>query len=98
MNNFSISRDQQMLIPYIKAALQVKPNVRLWSTVVVPSSIIDSNSNMKSDAQTLGAHALYMARFVEEYAKQGITIEAVHPNGPGARRGSIEPSSSSSPS
>ena len=40
--------------------------------------------NMKSDAQTLGAHALYMARFVEEYAKEGLKIEAIHPqNEPG---------------
>ncbi|MGD0839232.1 MAG: glycoside hydrolase family 30 protein [Polyangia bacterium] len=88
MNNFSISRDQQMLIPYIKAALQVKPDLHLWTSPwVVPSWMMDSNSNMKSDAQTLGAHALYMARFVEEYAKQGITIEAVHPqNEPGYAR------------
>jgi glucosylceramidase len=42
---------------------------------------------MKSDAQTLGAHALYMARFVEEYAKEGLTIEAIHPqNEPGYAR------------
>jgi glucosylceramidase len=45
----------------------------------------DSTSmNMKSDAQTLTAYALYLARFVEEYAKIGLTIEAVHPqNEPG---------------
>jgi glucosylceramidase len=46
--------------------------------------MMDSSKNMKSDAQTLGAHALYMARFVEEYAKEGITIGAIHPqNEPG---------------
>jgi glucosylceramidase len=39
---------------------------------------------MKEDAATLDAHALYLARFVEEYEKEGITIEAVHPqNEPG---------------
>jgi len=44
----------------------------------------DSAGNMKSDAQTQGAYALYLARFVEEYAKQGLTIQAVHPqNEPG---------------
>jgi glucosylceramidase len=42
---------------------------------------------MKSDAQTLGAHALYMVRFAEEYAKEGIKIEAIHPqNEPGYGR------------
>jgi glucosylceramidase len=43
--------------------------------------------DMKSDAQTLGAHALYMARFVQEYAKEGLEILAVHPqNEPGYAR------------
>jgi glucosylceramidase len=85
MNNFSIARDQQKLIPFIKAALQVKPDLRLWASPwVVPAWMMDASMNMKSDAQTLNAHALYMARFVEEYAKQGLTIWAIHPqNEPG---------------
>ena len=42
---------------------------------------------MKTDAQTLKAHALYFARFVEEYAKEGIKIEAIHlQNEPGYGR------------
>jgi glucosylceramidase len=85
MAKFSIDRDRQQLIPFIKAALQVKPDLHLWASPwVVPAWMMDASSNMKSDAQTLGAHALYMARFVEEYAKEGLTIEAIHPqNEPG---------------
>jgi glucosylceramidase len=88
MANFSIARDRQKLIPFIKAALQVKPDLRLWASPwVVPAWMMDASSNMKTDAQTLGAHALYMARFVEEYAKEGLTIWAVHPqNEPGYAR------------
>jgi glucosylceramidase len=88
MANFSIARDRQKLIPFIKAALQVKPDLRLWASPwVVPGWMMDSGSNMKSDAQTLGAHALYMARFVEDYAKEGLTIWAIHPqNEPGYSR------------
>jgi glucosylceramidase len=44
----------------------------------------DSAGNMKSDAQTQGAYALYLAKFVEEYGKEGLEIEAIHPqNEPG---------------
>jgi glucosylceramidase len=44
----------------------------------------EAGGAMKSDAQTLQAHALYLAKFVEEYGKEGLTIEAVHPqNEPG---------------
>jgi glucosylceramidase len=88
MDHFSIARDEQKLIPYIKAALAVRPDIKLWASPwVVPSWMMDSGSKMKNDAQTLGAHALYMARFVEDYAKDGITIWAVHPqNEPGYAR------------
>jgi len=42
------------------------------------------NAKMKSDAATLAAYALYFARYVEEYAKQGIAIADVSPqNEPG---------------
>jgi glucosylceramidase len=85
MDHFSIDRDRQKLIPFIKAALAVRADIKLWASPwVVPSWMMDSGSNMKSDAQTLGAHALYMARFVEEYAKEGLTLVAIHPqNEPG---------------
>jgi len=88
MAKFSIDRDKQKLIPFIKAALQAKADLHLWASPwVVPSWMMDGSNNMKSDAQTLGAHALYMARFVEEYAKEGLKIEAIHPqNEPGYAR------------
>lgn len=88
MDKFSIARDKEKLIPFIKEALKTKPDLHLWASPwVVPSWMMDSARNMKSDAQTLGAHALYMARFVEEYAKEGMKIEAVHPqNEPGYAR------------
>jgi len=42
------------------------------------------NAKMKSDAATLAAYALYFAKYVEEYAKQGIPISDVSPqNEPG---------------
>ena len=87
MTNFSIARDREKLIPYIKAALAIRPNLRLWASPWVVPSWMMSSSNMKNDAQTLGAHALYMARFVEEYAKEGLSIEAIQPqNEPGYAR------------
>ena len=88
MDKFSIARDKEKLIPFIKEALKTKPELHLWASPwVVPSWMQDSSKNMKNDAQTLGAHALYMARFVEEYAKEGLKIEALHPqNEPGYGR------------
>jgi len=89
MENFSIERDRRDLIPYIHAAQAVNPNIRFWASPWSPPPWMKDNNafdkgNMKSDDQTLDAHALYLARFVEEYATEGIVIEAIHPqNEPG---------------
>jgi len=88
LDKFSIARDREKLIPFIKEALKTKPELQLWASPwVVPSWMMDGSKNMKSDTQTLGAHALYMARFVEEYAKEGLKISALQPqNEPGYAR------------
>jgi glucosylceramidase len=85
MEKFSIARDRKMMIPYIKAALQVKPDLHLWASPwIVPPWMKDGGGNMKGDAQTQEAYALYLAKFVEEYGKEGLKIEAIHPqNEPG---------------
>jgi glucosylceramidase len=89
MANFSIAHDQQYLIPYIQAALALRPNLRLWASPWTPPTWMKDNramdgGNMVDNAMNLQAHALYLAKFVEEYARIGIRIEAIHPqNEPG---------------
>ena len=89
MENFSIERDRMDLIPYIQAALAIQPDLHLWASPWSPPPWMKSNNGydrgtMKDDAATLDAHALYLARFVEEYEKEGIYVESVQPqNEPG---------------
>lgn len=78
MQKFSIDRDRQKLIPYIKAAMEINPKIHFWGSPWICPDWMKSGMNFKSDAQTMGAYALYFARFVEEYSKEGITIEAIH--------------------
>ena len=83
MSKFSIDRDKQKLIPYIKAALAVAPGLHLWASPWSPPTWMKSNGafdggNMKEDDATLQAFALYLTKFVQEYGKQGIPIEVVH--------------------
>ena len=83
MTNFSIKRDLEMLIPYIKASVAVQPNLRLWGSAWTPPPWMKDNNAydsgaMKSDAKTLNAYALYLAKFVEAYEGEGLKIEAVH--------------------
>jgi len=94
MASFSIARDQQKLIPYIKAAQAIKPDIRFWASPWTPPTWMKtgpynpntgkSNSNfdggvMKSDEATLKAYGQYFVKFVQAYAGQGINVEIVSP-------------------
>ena len=89
MANFSIDHDKLLLIPYIKAALAIKPDIHLWASPWTPPAWMkDSNSvdggNMLDDPQILAAYALYLEKYVQGYAAEGLTVEAIHPqNEPG---------------
>jgi len=93
MTNFSITRDQQRLIPFIRAAQAVKPDLRFWASPWTPPTWMKSSpyqtpgnpvnafdgGSMKSDDATMKAHALYFVKFIAAYAAQGIKIDVVAP-------------------
>jgi glucosylceramidase len=89
MATFSIERDRQRLIPYIKAALALAPDLRLWASPWTPPAWMKQNNStdggrIRNEPPVLKAYALYLARFVEEYAREGIAIHSLHPqNEPG---------------
>lgn len=89
MEKFSIARDRMRLIPYIKAAMAVRSGIRFWGSPWTPPPWMKTNNaydrgNLKNDPTTMQALALYLTRFVEEYAKEGIEIDVIHPqNEPG---------------
>jgi len=84
MRHFSIARDEERLIPYIKAALAIRPGLKLWAVPWSPPSWMKDNQklvagNIKDDNQTLDALALYFSRYVTAYKSQGIRIGMVMP-------------------
>jgi glucosylceramidase len=94
MADFSIDRDKKALIPYIKAAQEIKDDITFWASPWTPPPWMkeaDGTENdgfdkgvMKSDPQTQQAMADYFVKFVEAYEGQGIPIHSVAPqNEPG---------------
>ncbi len=90
--DFSIDRDMERLIPFVKAAQAVKANIRFWASPWTPPTWMKqgpfSSGNavspfdggtMKSDDATMTAFAQYLIAFVQAYARQGIAIEAISP-------------------
>jgi glucosylceramidase len=90
--DFSIARDMERLIPFVKAAQAAKPAIRFWASPWTPPTWMKqgpfSSGNvpspfdggtMKDDDATMAAYAQYFVKFVQAYAQQGIAIEAVAP-------------------
>ncbi len=83
MKNFSIERDRKYLIPAIKKAMKYSENIEFFSSPWSPPTwmknpkvynfgrIIQTEENLK-------AYALYMRKYLEEYAKEGIKIKQIH--------------------
>lgn len=84
MKNFSIERNRQALIPYIKAAMKYQPKLGIWASPWCPPSWMTTNGRyrngrMKGDAQTLGAYAFYFSKFVQAWRAEGINLYAIFP-------------------
>lgn len=92
MADFSIAQDKMLLIPYVKAAQAIRPGIHFWASPWTPPTWMKNSpyqsgnkvspfdgGTMKSDDETLAAHAQYFVKFVQEYGKEGIEIEAVAP-------------------
>jgi len=82
LKDFSIARDKKYLIPYVKAAMAIRPDLKCWGSAWSPPSWMKTNSNyskgsIKWQPQILHCYATYLARWVEEYRTEGINIFAV---------------------
>ncbi|HTV23967.1 MAG TPA: hypothetical protein VMG12_34990, partial [Polyangiaceae bacterium] len=89
MARFSIDRDRRQLIPFIRAALKLRPDLRLWASAWTPPTWMKTNGafdggNFRDEPKMYAAYALYLARFVESYRAEGIDVSMVVPqNEPG---------------
>lgn len=84
MARFSIDRDRHELIPYIKAAMNFQPRLRVWGVPWSPPSWMKTNGHykggfMKQDPKTLAVYALYFSRYVQSYRQEGIDLYAIMP-------------------
>ena len=81
--NFSIERDKQCLIPYIKEAQTYQPDMVLFASPWSPPTWMKSPAvynwgKLVQTPENLSAYAQYFARFVQAYAAQGVNINQIH--------------------
>jgi len=83
LKDFSIERDRRYLIPYVKKALQLRPDMKFFASPWSPptwmkTSKTYNNGRLKMDKETLDAYALYFKKYVEAYKEEGIHIQQIH--------------------
>ncbi len=84
LKHFSIARDEGCLIPYIKAAQAVNPEMKFHASPWSPPGWMKTNGKLiggqlKSDDRTLKSLAAYFVKFLQAYAKHGIVINRLCP-------------------
>lgn len=83
METFSTRRDEKYLVPFIRAARAVNPAMRLHACPWSPPGWLKTTGTMTHGGRLLDrpeayrAYAIYLRRFVEEYARLGIPIDRI---------------------
>lgn len=83
MEKFSIERDRLYLIPYIKKALKLRLDMKLFASPWSPPTWmkfpkVHNYGTLIMDKKILDAYALYFLKFVEAYRDEGINIHQIH--------------------
>jgi len=83
MSQFSVARDEKYLIPYIKAAQDIQPDLEFFASPWSPPTWMKNPraynyGTLIRTPEILKAYALYFVKFIEAYAQRGIKIGQVH--------------------
>ena len=83
MKYFSIEQDHKYLLPYIKEGLKRQPDMKLFASPWSPPTWMKfpksyNYGTLVWEPKYLDAYALYFLKFIQEYKKEGITINQIH--------------------
>lgn len=82
LEHFSIDRDREYVIPMIREALAIKPDLFLYSSPWTPPAWMKTGNSLCGGFMRAGfvdCYADYFIRYIEEYEKEGIRVRAVTP-------------------
>ncbi len=83
MEHFSIDRDHKYLLPYIKEAMEYKPDLQLFASPWSPPTWMKypkvyNYGTLRMEPDILKSYALYFKKFIEAYHTEGIEINQIH--------------------
>jgi glucosylceramidase len=77
---FSIDHDRQYILPMLRQARQVNPDLFLFSTPWSPPGWMKFNNSMLGGSmrsQYFAVYAKYYLKFLQEYAAEGVPVQAL---------------------
>lgn len=82
MSYFSIARHEEYVIPFIKAAMACRPDLKMWGSPWTPPAWMKTDTSYAGgsitwDSLTLTAYALYLEKCVFAYQAAGLNFTAV---------------------
>lgn len=83
LKHFSVERDEQVLIPYIHAAQQWQPDMKLFASPWSPPTWMKrpkayNYGRLVMTPENLKAYTQYLVKYVQAYAEHGIAINQLH--------------------
>lgn len=83
LTHFSIARDREALIPYIKEALEIAPDIRLFASPWSPPTWMKNPpvynwGKLIWTEENLKAYANYLVKFIIAYQNDGIAVDQLH--------------------
>lgn len=83
MKDFSIARDLEYLIPFIKKAQKYNPKLKFFASPWSPPTWMKhpkayNYGKLRWEENILKAYALYFVKFIQAYEEEGIIIDHIH--------------------
>ena len=83
LQHFSLDRDRKALIPYIRAALEIAPDIKLFASPWSPPTWMKEPpvynwGKLIWSKENLTAYANYLVKFIRSYEQEGIPISQLH--------------------
>jgi len=84
LKHFSIDRDRKHMLPYIKAAMAVRPDLQCWGSPWSPPEWMKDNNyyaggSLRWEPKVLKTYANYFVKWIEAYRAEEVNVFAVLP-------------------
>src|SRR6478735_1388414 len=82
LSEFSIAHDEAQILPLVRQALALNPSLKVMATPWSPPAWMKTNDSLvggrfKDDPRVYDAYARYFVRFIQDYRRAGVPIDAV---------------------